>query len=211
MTVLRRSLLFVAIWTFVFLFSGCESKEKSHDFGDNDPNLVLAVGDSITAGYGVLANQSYPYQLEQMTGLHVINGGRSGALSWEGLNMFESHVRRSKPGYVLILFGANDVSYRQTQNTPNHLLAIANRARELQMIPVIGTLLPAYRDDAHNNETKLLNQRIRKIARENGIRLADIERDFGNNRDLISVDGLHPTPEGMRLIAISFMMRISIR
>ena len=195
----------------ILIFSGCENDGLNHNFGNNDPNLILALGDSITAGYGVSGAEAYPSQLARMTGQNVINAGVNGALSWDAPPRFESYITQYNPGYVLILYGANNVTYRSTEDTPETLLAIALRAKELRMIPVMATLPTAYRDADHATETGLLNERIRALARSNNIRLADLERDFGDNRALVSSDGLHPTAEGMRIIAISFMTAMQSR
>ena len=53
-----------------------------HDFGDNDPNLYVAFGDSITEGYG-LDNyyECYPVRLAGMLGKLLpmrVGGNRSG-------------------------------------------------------------------------------------------------------------------------------------
>jgi hypothetical protein len=39
---------------------GCEEDDDPHDFGDNDPQLIVALGDSLTYGSGQSRAESYP-------------------------------------------------------------------------------------------------------------------------------------------------------
>src|SRR5450759_560088 len=76
----------------LLMLAGCESGNKSHlgdghDFGRNNPNLYVALGDSITAGAG-LANPNDRYS-DKLAGLldknvmnaAVVNEGFPGAAS----------------------------------------------------------------------------------------------------------------------------------
>lgn len=196
---------------FIVLFSqGCErNKKKPHDFGENDPNTILCVGDSITYGWGVPSAQSYPNQLAHLLARRVINAGVSGERSWEGRNRFSSLLDRHKPGYVLILYGANDVIYQATTGTIDNLHYMVNAARHRQIIPIIATLTPAFGSHAYmQQEISNLNPRIRQFAAGERVRLADLERTFRNDPALLLSDGLHPNAEGMRVIALSFFDKI---
>ena len=48
-------------------------------------STVLALGDSLTAGYGAGKGEDYPTQLAQITGWKIINGGVSGNTSAQAL------------------------------------------------------------------------------------------------------------------------------
>ncbi len=194
----------------VFGHSGCESSKKTpHDFGENDPNTILCVGDSITYGYGVPSAQSYPNQLAHLLARRVINAGVSGEKSWEGRDRFASLLDRHKPGYVLILYGANDVIFQQTTGTIDNLRFMVEAARARQVLPIVATLTPAFGSHAYmQQEISNLNPRIRQFASAERIRLADLERTFKNDPALLLSDGLHPNAEGMRIIALTFFDKI---
>lgn len=78
--------------------------------------VILAYGDSLTAGYGLPAGDSFPVQLEaglKRLGVaaRVINAGVSGDTTADGLARLDWALsgRKEKPDYVLLELGANDM------------------------------------------------------------------------------------------------------
>ena len=77
-----------------------------------DERVIVALGDSLTAGLGVAADEAYPALLEQRlraAGLayRVVNAGVSGDTSAGGLRRLD-WVLRSRPEIVIVALGAND-------------------------------------------------------------------------------------------------------
>lgn len=68
---------------------------------------VLALGDSLTAGYGAGNGQDYPSILGQKSRWQVINGGISGNTSAEALQRLPDLLKK-EPKLVLISIGGND-------------------------------------------------------------------------------------------------------
>ena len=88
----------------VLALTGCEDDDSSplgsgHDFGDNDPNRVSAIGDSITAS-------GWLPQLSSMIGKEVINRGVGGATSGDGRRSVNTVLSGDKPGFLIIQYGA---------------------------------------------------------------------------------------------------------
>ena len=85
------------------------------DYADasKDPRpRIVAFGDSLTAGYGTEAGQSYPEFLQQdldRLGYHyrVINAGISGNTTKDGVERDPSIIAM-KPAIVIVEFGGND-------------------------------------------------------------------------------------------------------
>jgi acyl-CoA thioesterase I len=79
----------------------------------NDPRpRIVSFGDSLTAGYGTEAGQSYPEFLQQdldRLGYHyrVINAGISGNTTKDGVERLQSIIAM-KPAIVIVEFGGND-------------------------------------------------------------------------------------------------------
>lgn len=74
--------------------------------------MILALGDSLTAGFGVAAGMSYPDFLQKeldRRGLawRVVNGGVSGDTSAGGLSRL-GHLLASKPEFAIVALGGND-------------------------------------------------------------------------------------------------------
>lgn len=78
-------------------------------------STVLALGDSLTMGYGVSKAQSYPAQLAQITAWQVINGGVSGDTSAQALARLPALMQQS-PKLVLVSIGGNDFLRRVPEN-----------------------------------------------------------------------------------------------
>src|SRR5688500_4095203 len=74
--------------------------------------VIVALGDSLTAGLGVDPEQSYPARLQRMLDARgyryrVVNAGVSGDTSAQGLNRLVV-VREQRPQIVIVALGAND-------------------------------------------------------------------------------------------------------
>ena len=72
-----------------------------------DGSTILALGDSLTAGYGADATAAYPAVLAGFTGWQIINGGVSGNTSAQALARLPALMRR-QPQLVLVSIGGND-------------------------------------------------------------------------------------------------------
>src|SRR6516164_3680441 len=75
---------------------------------------ILAIGDSMTAGYGVAADSSYPAQLEselKKRGYYyrVVNQGVTGSTTTQALGRL-TRALAIQPDIVIIQLGGNDVS-----------------------------------------------------------------------------------------------------
>ena len=73
---------------------------------------ITALGDSLTAGYGLQKGQEYPAVLERIMKqfdypVKIINGGVSGDTMYAGSERLEFHLE-DKPHLVLIALGGND-------------------------------------------------------------------------------------------------------
>lgn len=75
---------------------------------------ILAIGDSMTAGYGVAADSSYPAQLESELkkrgyDYRVVNQGVTGSTTTQALSRL-TRALAIQPDIVIIQLGGNDVS-----------------------------------------------------------------------------------------------------
>jgi acyl-CoA thioesterase I len=103
-----------------------EKQETRYD------GTIAAVGDSLTAGYGLAEEQSYPAQLERKLhaeGLRyrVVNAGISGETSSGTLSRIK-WVLTLKPDIVILETGANDgmrgISPELTQKNLNEIIGV---------------------------------------------------------------------------------------
>ena len=91
---------------------------------------MLAFGDSLTFGYGVSREFSYPAVLSQQIQREVINAGISGEISADGLKRLSGLLERWQPELVIICHGGNDVLRRMDgRQTDANLRAMINLVR----------------------------------------------------------------------------------
>ncbi len=180
-------------------------EEVDSDFGNNDPNLVVCMGDSITSGEELPGKPAYPDRLASLTGKNVVNEGVGGVTSTYGLGIIDD-VLRSRPGYVLIMYGVNDVHQGVgLSHTLDNLETMVRAARDNHTIPILGTITPRWAggdewDDRHETWAGA----IRGLASSLNCRLADVAEEFDHDPSLFIDDGMHPNNEGTQVIAQTF-------
>lgn len=180
------------------------------DFGDNDPDIFVAIGDSITVGFPFVTwDESYPSRLQALLGRTVVNGGTGGARTHDGLEVINYFLRRFKPGYILIMYGANDVMERPAHDIVNNLLTMAWIAKENKTFPIMATVTPVDGPKiARMSHILHLNEVIKSRAAEFDYPVADVATAFGLEGQYLLPDGLHPNSEGMEVIAQTFYQKI---
>ena len=78
-------------------------------------DAILAVSESLTAGFGAPKGADYPAQLAQILGHKVINGGVSGDTSAQALARLPDLLVQ-KPKLVVVSIGGNDFLQRQPES-----------------------------------------------------------------------------------------------
>jgi len=200
------SLLVVASLFLLFLLS-CDNDghQTTSQFPHNDSGTIVAIGDSLTAGYGVPSTQAYPAQLErrlQADGHHyrVVNAGVSGETSSGTLSRIDWIVNALQPDIVIIASGGNDgLRATSTELLKKNLKAILKALEQrgiiiifcgMRMLPNLG---PYYRPD--------FEAVYPSIAKRYPVLFVPflLEGVVGE-RSLIQNDGIHPTAEGYTVV-----------
>lgn len=71
--------------------------------------MILAFGDSLTAGKGAARDQSYPAELARLSHKTVINAGISGEISAAGLRRLPALLDKHQPELLILCHGGNDI------------------------------------------------------------------------------------------------------
>lgn len=90
---------------------------------------VLALGDSLTAGYGAAPEQAWPVRLAQLTGWEVDNEGVDGDTSAGALQRLEALLATNRYDAVLVAIGGNDMLRGVSrQSAKDNVTAIVRQA-----------------------------------------------------------------------------------
>ena len=193
-----------------FFFAGCGDDGGGGGAGKpgpgNDPDLVVCIGDSLTAGTNC-RGAPYPSRLAGMCGKTVVNLGVGGASSTYGrAHVGEATSRR--PGYVCILYGTNDPGRGVgAGGTAGNVRAIVAACKSAGCVPIVATPPPTVRPHTDNNPAlAAAAEAIRAVAREEGVALVDLHAAFSDDpaRYLNPEDGLHFSDAGGDLVARKF-------
>ena len=169
------------------------------------PIRLVALGDSLTAGYGLPQEAAFPTVLERALKargykVEVANAGVSGDTSSGGLDRLDWSVPDGTDGVILEL-GANDMlrgldpgrhaagprDHRRAAEGPRHPGAARRHVRLAQSRPRI----------TRKNSTRIYPE----IAKKHGLVLYPFFLDgVAGERCLNLPDGLHPTAKGVEII-----------
>ena len=190
----RRAL----IVSFLMLLGICPA------FAARQPVLVC-FGDSITAGHGLQAGQSYPDALQRKLdalGYHykVDNQGTSGATTKDAVASLRS-VLQLHPDIVVVEFGGNDglrgLPPDQTRRNLDAVLTALEDAHIKVLLAGI-TLPPNYGPDYIHSFEAIFRE---LAAKHHAAFVPMIYKGLENVSGTIQGDGIHPTAKGSAIIA----------
>ncbi|GJL67825.1 MAG: hypothetical protein NPIRA06_04600 [Nitrospirales bacterium] len=166
---------------------------------------IVAFGDSLTAGFGVSSDESYPAQLEKQLhegGFHyeVVNAGVSGETSAGGVRRVE-WILKSRPTVVILELGVNDgLRGLSLEQTYINLHNIIDRLQdEGVMVILAGMRIPPNYGEAYTGEFFGMYERLAQKLTLPLIPflLEGVAAQPGLNQE----DGIHPTAEGYTIVA----------
>ncbi len=180
--------------------SAPESATSSKTAPADDRPVIVAFGDSLTAGLGVDTRQNYPAQLQAKLDLagyryRVVNAGVSGDTSAQGLDRLPS-VRSLHPAIVIVELGANDglrgIPVAQTHDNLDEIIRKL-RSDRVEVVLAGMEMPPNYGPDY----TRQFRAVFRDLAKEHKLPLIPFFLEgVGGIADLNQEDGIHPTAAG---------------
>lgn len=166
--------------------------------------VIVAFGDSLTAGYGAALSYTDFLQKEldaRGRRYRVVNQGISGDTTSGGVARIESAVRL-QPQVVILELGANDgLRGLPVETTRANLAEMIDASQSAgAKVLLCGMTLPRnYGPDYIRSFEKI----FRNLAREKKVALVPFFLEgVATRSDLMQPDGLHPTMEGNARIAL---------
>jgi acyl-CoA thioesterase-1 len=167
--------------------------------------LVVFLGDSLTAGLNIEEGQAYPALVERMLRdeghpVRVQNAGVSGDTAAGGARRL-AWVLRQKPDVVVVALGGNDglrgLDLTALEGSLREILA-GVRASGAKALLVGMKIPPSMGPDYARRFEEIYPRR----AREQHVPLVPfLLEGVAGHDDLILPDGIHPNPEGHRIMA----------
>ncbi|MFK5881502.1 MAG: arylesterase [Sulfurospirillum sp.] len=190
-------LVFLALIA-IFIFNYFDTTNEKYDGTLVLPinTKILAFGDSITYGYRVDSDKNYPSVLSNLLQSKVINAGRNGETTKEGLKRLPGLLKKHKPQILIICEGANDLLRSKKFSDIKKNLADMIKLAQKQKIFVVLVGVPYleylrystanfYYDLAQTYNVPFEDNILEKILNDNSLK----------------VDEVHPNAKGYELLS----------
>jgi acyl-CoA thioesterase-1 len=167
--------------------------------------LVVFLGDSLTAGYGLAEADAFPAVLEREMAargrpVRVVNAGVSGDTTAGGARRVEWALSQ-RPDVLVVGLGGNDaLRGLPVEETERNLRTIVESANDAgARVLLLGMRIPPNLGPDYVREFEAVYPRV---ARDTGAELVPFFLEgVGGVAGLNQDDGIHPTTEGQRRIA----------
>jgi len=167
--------------------------------------LVVFLGDSLTAGYGLSADEAYPAHVAELLAARgvrarILNAGVSGDTSAGGLARLDWFLRQH-PDVVVVELGGNDgLRGQPLEATESNLRAIVRRSRAAgARVLLVGMQIPPNYGPEYASGFAALFPRL---AREEDVDLLPfLLEGVAADPALNQPDGIHPNAEGQKIVA----------
>lgn len=164
------------------------------------PAVILVVGDSLSAEYGLRRGSGWVALLQQRldqrkADAKVVNASISGETSSGGRSRLPALLKQHRPTHVILELGANDaLRGLPLTMTRDNLEAMAKEARAAgARLVVVGMQVPPNYGSRYTQDFAAL---FATVAKDNGATLVPFllkgVADVPNSADAFQADGLHP-------------------
>lgn len=196
----------IMLITLLFVVGCSQEQEQAPETKRQSDSMktIVAVGDSLTAGYGLDESAGYPALLEkklQKAGYHyqVINGGVSGETSSGTLSRME-WIMTLSPDIVLLETGANDgLRGIDPQLAEKNIREILQILQEKKVVVVLAGMKMVWNMGA--DYVAQFNAIYPKLANEFNVVYQPFFLDGVAMKDELTLgDGIHPNEQGYEII-----------
>jgi len=173
----------------------------------DEPKVVLFFGDSLSAGLGIDPAQAFPALIQKKIdsakwNFKVINAGLSGETSAGGLRRADWLLRQKVDVLVLELGGNDALRGIDVETTKKNLQGIIDAAKAKH--PTVKIVLAGMQAPPNMGQSyaKAFQSIYPDLAKKNNVPLIPfLLEGVGGNPKLNLPDGIHPTPEGHKIVS----------
>ena len=168
--------------------------------------VIVVLGDSISAGYGIEVEQGWVALLQQKllkthSRYRISNASISGDTTAGGLARLDPILTAQKPAILLLQLGANDgLRGLSPIEMKNNLAEITRRAQKAgAKVLLLGMKIPP---NYGKRYVDLFYNVYPQLSKELNIPLVPfLLEDVALNKDLMQADGLHPNAQAQPILA----------
>ncbi len=166
---------------------------------------IVVVGDSLSSGYGMAAEQSWVAMLKERVvgegyGYEVVNASIAGDTSAGGLARLPRLLEKNSPALVVIELGGNDGLRGQPIETLRDNLAkmIEQSQRSGARVALAAVQIPPNYGPSY---TRALSDVYPELAKRFNATLVDLSlADVALKPELMQGDGIHPNAAGQKIV-----------
>lgn len=163
------------------------------------------MGDSLSAGYNIEIQSSWPQLLQKKfdslnANTKIINASISGETTFGGKNRIKALLKLHQPQIVIIELGGNDgLRGLNLSLSQQNIVAMIKHARDAQnKVLLIGVRLPPNLGRRYNEKFQAMYQ---SIADTHKVRyLAQFLAGVAEHKELMQADGIHPVAEAQPIL-----------
>lgn len=209
-------IILLLVFSAVF-FASCDTSTAKQQSNSNakkplatpqvksDKAKIVAFGDSLTAGFGLLEKESYPYLLQEKLkadgfDYEVINAGISGDTSIGGLERIDWVLEMENVQILILELGANDMLRRMpVASMKKNLARIIEKAKAKNVrVLLCGMLAPPNVGAQYQRDYQMA---FPDLASEYKVEFLPFLLDtVALDKNLNQADGIHPNAEGSKIM-----------
>ncbi len=195
-----NKILKISLIVSTVLIIGCGDKIKVNTLPLSKEDIILSYGDSLTYGMGAKKNESYPEQLQSITGYMVVNAGLNGDTAEGSLLRLKKELAENKPKLVILGLGGNDMLRGKDKQLEENLnLLIKEIKSSGAQVVLLGTPTPNILREMIGS---LKDAEVyRKVAKEQQVALIDNVYSKYLSKNKYKSDQIHLNKEGYYLVA----------
>jgi acyl-CoA thioesterase-1 len=175
---------------------------------------ILFFGDSLTAGYGLSPEEAFPALVEKKLNkdrkaAKVVNAGLSGETSAGGVSRIDWILKQPVDIFILEL-GANDgLRGLPVDQTYKNLQTIIDKVKVKNpkvKVVIAGMMVPPNLGADYTTQFQKIYPALAK--KNNATLIPFLLQDVAGNEKLNLSDGIHPNPQGHKIVADNVLKAI---
>lgn len=179
----------------------------------SEPVEIVALGDSLTAGYGVEKESAWPTLLEgklnkKKKNVRILNAGVSGSTTASGKSRLNWFLKKSNPKVLIVALGANDglrgLKLEQSEKNLDEIIQIAKK-NKIKILLTSMRLPPNYGKE-YTQKFENMYSALRK--KHDLPKMPFLLKDVGGVKELNIEDGIHPNEKGHEKIASNMLEHV---